>query len=130
MKLFEIATPKLMNEGMVEPNVLLSLRNVVARGKLTTNYFEPMIMARLLQMLKNGTFYSEPNPLEVNLSTCGELIAYLKGLDAKHLTQIATELLALLQMKDADCCAKYHDPQSEYSWINWLDLFRAREATD
>lgn len=135
MKLHEIAQPKMFTEGMVEPNVLLSIRNLATRGPAPSargawggNHFEMMMLTRMLQMLKEGTFFQEPNPWQPNLSTNKELLDILRGMEAKQVQTIAQQVLGLLEEKDADKFAKYACP--EYSWINWLDLFHAREATD
>lgn len=127
MKIYEIAAPELMSEGMVEPNTLLSIRNVVKRGK-ATNTFEFVVITRLLQMLKNGTFYSETNPLEVNLTTSKELIDALRAMEPAQLAKIAGMLLGMLEAKDVDAFGRYCCPEMGY--VDWINLFRSREATE
>lgn len=128
MKIYEIAAPRIMSEGgMVEPNTLMSIQNIVKRGG-ANNHFEFLVMTRLLQMLKNGSFYRETNPFESDMSTCGELIFSLREMEPAKLAKIAEELLKMLEVKDADVFAKYCCPDMGYE--EWIKLVTAREANE
>ena len=130
MKIEHIISPRLIKEGgMVEPNTLMSIRNVVQRG-FANNTFEFVVMTRLLQLLKAGMFYKNSNPLfEPNITTSPELMQLLRAMQPEDIKNLATKLLDLLEIKDAD---KYYflvNPAQEYAeWLRWF--YHAREATD
>lgn len=134
MKLFEIAT--LPSTGatqgsmsqMADPNVLLSLRNVCMRGGKNPNTFELIAICRLLQMLKNGTFYKQSNPFEVNMSTSKELMDILRAMKPEDLCKLTTKLNELLALKDADAYYNLANPAQEY--MMWLQWVHSREADD
>lgn len=112
MKINELAPSKLITEGEIDPNVLLSVKNVIERGK-SNNVFELMVMARLLQILKDGTFYRTPNYLESNLSTSKELLDALRAMSAEDTVKVAKKLWAALMSKRAVSYADslvYSDP--------------------
>lgn len=125
MKIYEIKSPVVFTEGIVEPNALLSVRNVVERGK-ATNTFEFVVLTRLLQMLKCGTLSSE-SPIQSHMSTSKELIDLLRSMNPKDLTEIARMLLTMLETQELGsrnlCC-----PDMGYQ--EWINLYRSREATD
>lgn len=125
MKLLEITKSKLVNEGMVEPNVLFSIRNVVARGK-ATNQFEFLVMTRLLQLLKNGQFYNNlTDPIQGSMSTSKELIDILRAMKPEEITKVATTLLGFLEGANGlQCC------NPEQSYMDWIKLFTHRDATE
>lgn len=126
MKLIELTTPTgIFTEGMVEPNVLLSVRNIVERGK-ATNTFEYIVMARLLQMLKHGTFYKEANPLEVNMSTSKDVLDTLRNLSDQDMTGVAKIVYDLLLIKDRDAYRDLINPDQDFS--AWIKLATSREA--
>jgi len=128
MKINDISPSKYVKEGMVEPNVLLSIRNVCVRGK-ATNTFEFMMMARLLQMLKDGCFFTEYNPFESNMSTDKETLDTLRAMPDEIIAKIATKLWDLLQIKDQSKFAGYAAPSGDYlQWV--LSFATAKEATD
>lgn len=133
MKLNEIALPATgrtqgsMNQT-ADPNVLLSIRNVCKREGKNPNTFELVAICRMLQMLKDGTFYKQSNPFESNLSTSKELLDILRNMDPSDLCSIAKKLDELLAIKDADAYYNLANPTQEYLiWLNWV---RAREAND
>lgn len=135
MKLNEIASslPKMgFTQGsgtqMVEPNVLLSLRNVCQRGGKNPNTFELVVMCRLLQTLKDGTFYRQSNPFESNMSTAKPLMDLLRAMEPKDLCATAQRLNDLLAIKDADVYRGLANQDQEY--LAWMKLFHAREANE
>ena len=128
MKLTDLTTPaNLIREGQVEPNVLLSVRNIVERGR-ANNTFEFMIMARLLQMIKHGTFYKETNPFEVNMSTSKDVLDTLRNLPDKDMLGLAKRVYDLLTLKDQDAMRDMINPEQDFMY--WIKLATAREAND
>jgi hypothetical protein len=127
MKIYEIINPSIMIEGMVEPNVMMSVQNIIKNGK-ATNTFEYIVVARLLQLLKNGDFYKESNPLEVNMSTSKDVLDTLRALDPLDMVTVAKQLLDLLISKDKDEFYYLVNPAQEFA--EWLKLVRSREAND
>lgn len=133
MKLQEIALPATgRTQGsvnqQVEPNVLLAIRNVSKRGGKNPDNFELVAICRLLQTLKNGTFYKQSNPFEVNMSTSKELMDILRATPPADLAKIADKLNALLAVKDADAYYDLVNPTQEY--LMWLQFVQSREAND
>lgn len=133
MKLSEIALPATgRTQGswnqQVEPNTLLSLRNVCQRGGKNPNTFELLTICRLLQTLKDGSFYKQSNPFEVNMSTSKELMDILRGMKPEELCKVATKLNGLLTVKDADAYYNLANPTQEY--LMWLQWVHSREADD
>lgn len=130
MKIHEIANLKLIVEGgVVEPNALMSVQNIVKNGK-ATNTFEFIVVARLLQLLKNGNFYKNSNPLfDDHITTSKELMDMLRALPADQMTSLASKLLELLAIKDADAYYYLINPAQEYAiWLR--SFYHAREADD
>jgi hypothetical protein len=133
MKLHEIALPATgRTQGsfnqQVEPNVLLSLRNVSQRNGKNPNTFELVAICRLLQTLKDGTFYKQSNPFEVNMSTSKELMDILRAMKPEELCKIADKLNGLLAVKDADAYYNLANPTQEY--LMWLQFVQSREANE
>lgn len=130
MKLFEISTGSTQGSRnqMVEPNIMLSLRNLCQREGKNPNTFELITVCRLLQTIKDGTFYKQSNPFEVNMSTSKELMNLLRNMDPSDLCSISSRLLKMLEVKDADEYYNLANPSQEYaSWLQWV---RSREAND
>lgn len=133
MKLNEIALPKTgstqgSTNQMADPNVMLSIRNVCQREGKNPNTFELISICRLLQMLKDGSFYKQSNPFEVNLSTSKELMDLLRAMKPDDLCTVAKRLHDLLLVKDADAYYHLRNPDQEYlSWLQWV---HHREADD
>ena len=129
MKISEIARPStIVKEGVVEPNVMMSVQNIIQRGR-ADNTFEFMIVARLLQLLKQGDFYKTSNPIfDGNLSTSKELMDYLRACPPAEMLSIAQHLWGALQLKDKDALYAMANPAQET--IEWLKLFHAHEADD
>jgi hypothetical protein len=130
MKLYEIAKPyQVISEGgFVEPNLMLSVRNIIQRGR-ADNHFEFMVITRLLQLLQLGQFYKNSNPLfDGNISTNKCILDHLRALPPAQMVAIAQKLWDLLQIKDADSLSAYANPTQEA--VEWVKLFTAREAND
>lgn len=128
MKIFEIAPSKLISEGRVDPNALMSVANVVNRG-FANNTFEYIIIARFLQLLKEGRFYAESNPMfDPIITTCPILLAQLKAMPPEQISAVAAKLLRLLDIKNRDELSKYQDPVANYD--EWLKLVSSHEAND
>ena len=130
MKIHEIAKPiPIISEGgFVEPNLMMSVRNIIQRGR-ADNTFEFMIVARLLQLLKNGEFYKNSNPLfDGNMSTSKEVYDHLKALPPDEMVALASKLWELLQVKDIDKLYALANPTQEA--LEWIKLFTSREAND
>lgn len=128
MKICEISRPAISQGNFVEPNLMMSVQNIVNRGR-ADNHFEFLIVARLLQLLKMGEFYKNSNPLfDGAFSTSKELLDHLRALPPAEMTAIATNLLGLLQVKDLDLLHSFANPAQEY--LEWLKLFTSREAND
>jgi hypothetical protein len=133
MKLSEIALPQTgrtqgSTNQMMDPNVMMSIRNVCARGGKNPNTFELIAICRLLQTLKNGSFYKQTNPFESNMSTSKELLDILRAMPPADLCSLAQRLEGLLQTKDTDAYYSFANPTQEYlSWLQWV---HSREATD
>ena len=133
MKLSEIALPRTgSTQGsvnqMADPNVMLSLRNVCQRGGKNPNTFELVAICRLLQMLKDGSFYKQSNPFEVNLSTSKELMDILRAMKPDELCSVAQKLDGLMKVKDADAYYHLSNPTQEY--MTWLQWVHSKEADD
>lgn len=133
MKIYEIALPNTgRTQGsanqMADPNVMLSLKNVCSRGGKTPNTFELVAICRLLQMLKDGSFYKQSNPFEANMSTSKELMDILRTMKPENLCSVSQRLLDLLSVKDSDAYYNLSNPAQEY--MMWLQWFHTREADD
>lgn len=134
MRISEIAQSKIeqdLREGRMDPNVVLSLQNVVKAGKIT-NTFEKICMARLLEFFKNGNFYrggtNENNFFDPFTSTSKELLDTIQHLEAKDAVALATKLLELCYVKDRDMLASYCNATQEN--IAWIKFVTSREAND
>jgi len=131
MKLYEIApAPPTMFPmgGQVEPNVMLSIANIMRRGGKNVNHFEYMVVARLIQMLKTGQFYKQDNSLFHPFSTSKEILDLLRDMPPAEIASIAGRLWELLQIKDQDKLYALANPTQEYlTYMKWL---HSREADD
>jgi len=134
MRIFEIAKSKLdqgLTEGRVDPNVMLSLQNVIRVGKVT-NTFERICMARLMEFFKNGNFYrggtNENNFFDPFMSTSKQLLDTIQKLEAKEQVALATKLLELCTIKDRDLLACYCNADQEH--LAWIKYATSREAND
>jgi uncharacterized membrane protein YgaE (UPF0421/DUF939 family) len=123
----ELKSLSLILEGMVEPIVMMSVQAIVSRG-YASNTFEYICMARLLQMLHKGDFYKNANPLDSNMSTSKEVMDMLRKMEPTEMQALATQVLALLVVKDEDVLNHSADNTKEF--LVWLDLFKKSGAND
>lgn len=128
MKLTQLYTgPRMIAEGRVDPNALLSLDSIIKGGKATET-MQFIVMARLVEFFKSGRFYKETNFYDPFLSTSGELLKQLRGLKPEEQVELATKLRAMCDIKDKDLLYSYANPNQEaLMWIQWA---MKREATD
>lgn len=125
MKLAHIAR-KPLAEGRVDPHILLSIQQAAQGWK--PNTFTFIVMARLLELLRLGQFYKEPNFFEVTVSTPKPVLDHLKTLDQATLTQLAQRLMGLLDSKNQDELYTYANPtQEQMTWLKWVT---SKEAND
>lgn len=129
MKIYDLKPFNTMiTEGRVDPNVLLSLDNLIRDQGTKTNTFQFLVLARMVAALKLGFFYKEPNFFEVTYSTSKDLLDTLRGLDAVDLLAFAVRIRELLDVKDKDLLSKYANPDQEtLTWLKWV---ASREAND
>ena len=128
MKIFEIKPVNIIKEGAVEPNLMLSIRNIINRGK-ADNTFEFVCVARVLQLLKAGTLFASSNPLfDANLSTSKELMDLLRALPPGEMVAIATKLWSILQTLNRDQIDSYAN--AGWGYAQWIKYYTAREAND
>jgi hypothetical protein len=129
MKLHEIAKARpVIKEGMVEPNLMMSVQNIINRGR-ADNHFEYICVARLIQLLHDGNFYKTSNPIfDGNLSTSKELLDHLRALPPAEMKELAEKLWIILQIKDKDALADLANQNQEY--LEYLAFIRSREAND
>ena len=118
---------RLVTEGRVDPNVLLSLDNIVKIGKASET-MEFIVLVRLVEFFKSGRFYKETNFYDPFLSTSGELLKSLRGMKPEEQTKLAKKLRDLCELKDKDVLYSLVNPTQEaLAWIHWAT---AREAND
>lgn len=128
MKIQDIAPKRIdLTEGRVDPNVILSLQNVVKGGKVD-NHFQTIVMARLLEFFKNGNFYKENNFFDPFTSTSKDLLDTIRHLDPADQVALAGKLLEMVYIKDRDLLSQYcNATQETIAWIRWVTR---REAND
>jgi hypothetical protein len=128
MKLTQLYNGKrLIAEGRVDPNVLLSLQNIIKAGKAHET-MQFIAMARLIEFFKTGQFYKESNFYDPFLSTSGDLLKHLRDMKPDEQTKLAKKLLDMCEIKDKDLLAPYINPAQET--MMWIKLATASEATD
>lgn len=126
MKLYDIVKPALQ-EGRVDPNVTLSLANIVRFGKVGDT-FQAIVLARLLEFFKNGSFYKENNFFDPFTSTSKELLDTIRNLQPSDAVALAQKMQELLAIKDKDLLYTYANPtQENIAWIKWAT---SRESND
>ena len=117
-----------INEGHVDPNIIMSVQNIIKKGK-ADNTVEFIVVSRLLHLLKIGQFYQSSNPLfDANISTSKENLDILRSLPAAMMVSIARQLEQFLYIKDNDLLNKYANPNIDY--LEWLQYFNKSEASD
>jgi hypothetical protein len=126
MKLTDITTVEVLAEGHVEPNALLALQHVAERGRIT-NAFEMLVLGKFAQLVKNGDFYNEANPLfTTKVSISPALVAAIKTLKPEELQAFASNIYNVAACKNGPgpTAAPLLSP------TDWIKLYTAREATD
>ena len=136
MKLYELKRELflVLKEGRVDPNVLLSISNIIKNGK-ANDMFQYLMMYRIIEMLKygdfckNANFYMTPNNYEqVMIPTQVEIISLLKSLPAETMVQLATKFHNLLSSKNVDELSQYMNINQ--SVIDWINYVIRKEAND
>lgn len=130
MKLNELKNPTLdaiLVEGRVDPNVLLSIQNIIKHGRISDT-FQAVMMTRILEMLKYGDLYNQQNFWEVTMPTQKELLDTIRELDPADQVKLAEKFLNLLIVKDEDLLYKYVNQTEAVN--DWIRNFTAREAND
>lgn len=128
MKLTQLYQGKrLIAEGRVDPNVLLSLQNIVKAGKAHET-MQFIVLARLIEFFKNGYLYKTNNFYDPFLSTSGELLKQLRALKPDEQASLAQKLLDLCEIKDRDLLSKFVNPEQEA--LLWIKLHTARETNE
>lgn len=120
-----------ISEQSVEPNALLSIRNVMMKGGKHRNTFELIVLCRFLQLFKDGVFHCEANPLfTASISTNQEMLNHLRSMPDADLGALAGKVYGMLNVPTTNYQASncYGCPQMSY--LAWMQLFQAREATD
>lgn len=126
MKLQHIIKPSLA-EGRVDPNVTLSLDNIIRQGKISDT-FQVIVLARLMEFFKNGSFYKENNFYDPFTSTSKELLDTLRNLDPADAVALATKMKELLFIKDKDLLYSFANPNQEA--LAWIKYATDRDARD
>jgi hypothetical protein len=128
MKLTNLYTGKrLITEGRVDPNVLLSLQNIIKQGQARET-MQFIVLARLIEFFKNGYLYKTNNFYDPFLSTSGEMLKQLRGLKPEEQVELAKKMLELAEIKDKDLLYSFVNPTQEtLLWIQWATK---REAND
>lgn len=132
MKIHELVSSTFITEGHVSPSVMISLSNIMQRGK-ATNHFEFIVLCRLLQMLKDGSFYQENNFLNCNLTTNKGLLDALRAMPPAQILKIATFLWKFVNVKDnaGDPTTGYMSYcKPEQDILPWLQMLAANDASD
>ena len=118
---------RLISEGHVDPNVMLSLQNIIKGGQARET-MQFIVLARLIEFFKNGYLYKTNNFYDPFLSTSGEMMQQLRALKPDEQVELAKKLLALAEIKDKDLLYSYVNPTQEtLLWIQWATK---REAND
>lgn len=125
MKLTDL---KQLQEGRVDPNVKLSLQHLIQQKGVKPNVYQLIVVARLVNELKSGTFYKNNNFYEyLGLGDKG-LLDQLRAMEGADLLALATKLNELIEIKDQDVLYSLVNPTQEaIAWIKWVT---SREAND
>ena len=121
-------------EGRVDPNILLSIRNIVRDGKATDN-FQYLMLYRIIEMLKYGQFYKESNFFKpsdsknkVSIPSQKEIIDLLRSLSPEEITLLATKFFNLLSLKNTNQIDQLIN--IEQSASDWIAYVISKEAAD
>lgn len=117
---------RLISEGRVDPNVLLSLQNIIKAGKAHET-MQFIVLARLIDFFKTGRFYKETNFYDVFLDTSPEVLKTVKDMKAEDQVKLAQKLLGMCEIKDKDLLASFANPTQEaIAWINFITAHEDR----
>lgn len=128
MKLTQINDVKrLITEGHVDPNVLLSLQNIIKAGKAYET-MQHIVLCRLVEFFKTGRFYKETNFYDPHLDTPAASLQLIRNMKPEEQVELAKKLLELCEVKDKDALYALVNPTQEaLMWIRWVT---GREAND
>ena len=114
-----ILQPKhIINEGRVDPNVLMSVDNIIRDGGITNGY-QITIMSKIIETIKLGDFYTLSNWNEV--TSPSDILTYVKNLPAETIVQMAIQFKVMLQTKDTLSISRYCNPQMALTdWTNFV----------
>ncbi len=121
MKLSEI---KQLAEGRVDPNVLMSIDNIVKAGKITsrTQYIN---LAKIIMMLRAGVFFKSANWFETQVPA--DLVSQVRDFPEDQLVQLAKEFQQKLFIKDQDFLNKCQAHQ-ELNMLDWVRYVTAANS--
>lgn len=120
MKLTDLNSSPLL-EGRVDPNVLLSIDNLIATQGTKTNTFQLLMVARIVAGLKGGYFYKDNNYWESLYSVSSEMMNMLRAMPPEELFGLAVSIRDVLEIKDKDTLYTYANPEQEtLSYMKWL----------
>ena len=134
MKLKELKNISLLKEGRVDPNVLLSISNIIKNNKVTDS-FQYLMLYRIIEMIKFGKFYNEPNfyrtpatnPL-VNIPTQVEILNTLRSMTQPDLVLLSTKFYEMLISKNLDELSSYCNVNQ--GLMDWINFVNSKEAID
>lgn len=118
---------RLINEGHVDPNVMLSLHQIIKAGRAHET-MQFIVLARMVEFFKSGRLYKETNFYDPFMSTSGELLKQLKAMKPEEHVALAQKLLDLLEIKDRDLLSPYINPEQEA--LLWIQAATKKEAND
>jgi hypothetical protein len=134
MKLSDIKNDKVISEGRVDINVLMSLANII-KNKKVTDTFQYLILYRCLDLFKNGQFYHENFMLAPADSfnptkgpTQSSIITSLKALLPEQAVKLATTFYNLLTNKNENSLECLVDQKTSVE--DWIKFVVCKEATD
>lgn len=120
MKLTDLNSSPLL-EGRVDPNVLLSIDNLIATQGTKSNTFQLLMVARIVAGLKGGYFYKDTNYWESLYSVSSEMMNMLRAMPPEELFSLAVSIRDVLEIKDKDTLYTYANPEQEtLSYMKWL----------
>jgi hypothetical protein len=120
MKLHEITFLNNISliEGHVDPNILMSIDNIIKNGKVTDN-MQNVYMAKIIEALKYKNFQRISNWNEIE--TPAKIMQYVKKLPAHEAVELAKKFKEILYIKDEDILNKFYDPTLEMAaWQRFI----------
>ena len=119
MKLTEL---KPLKEGRVDPNILMNIDEVVAKGKITSRT-QYIIIAKIMMALKTGIFQSSPNWYEIE--TPSDVMSAVRAMPEAELVSLAGQFQKILLTKDQDLINKCSG-QSSMGVVDWINFVNSR----